>query len=128
VELLDIVINGQMDVNVQLESGTNNFAMPRNIPTLMMHNLRFIFGRAFVTAILQSMIFIVKPSLVLSDKDEVEYSVKESVLLVLSLITISLGSCENFLTCDIWLGSLQIKIMDWRIAVTKAPPNHGDGE
>lgn len=65
---------------------------------------------------------IVKPSLVLSDKDEVEYSVKESVLLVLSLVAISLGSCENFLTCDIWLGSLQIKIMDWRIAVKKARP------
>lgn len=65
---------------------------------------------------------IVKPSLVLSDKVLVEYSVQESVLLIVSLVAVSLGSCENFLTCDIWIGSLQIKITDWRIAVTKARP------
>lgn len=65
---------------------------------------------------------IVQPNLVLSDKHQVEYSVQESVLLVVSLVAISLGSCQNFLTCDIRLGSLQIKIMDWRIAVTNARP------
>ncbi|CAG2205751.1 CHS1 [Mytilus edulis] len=91
-------------------------ALARNRQKFILRMLRVII--AVIAVLIQCGVvvcMIVRPNIVFSDTNQTHYTIQEKIYLVISLVGISMGYCQNFLNSN-----LEIEIFNWRIEVDKA--------
>ncbi|XP_063433514.1 chitin synthase chs-2-like [Mytilus trossulus] len=133
--LFKVVLNHSMTSGITLMM--SSFTLPSILNILKQIALarnrqKFVIRLSSVSVALIAMLIqcgvvvcaIVRPNIVFSDTttDHIHYTTQEKICLVASLVGISMGYCQNFLFCNLKIGSFNLKIKDWRIAVDKARP------